>query len=357
MGNAGSVPATYDAPARGITVMLVVLTTLSMLSRTVSRRLQGASFGIDDGCVIIAYIINLGVLITALLEITLGAVDLPRLSKWTPDEKLYSKNLTLSFGILYTLAIIIVKISVLFLYRRIFTMNERWFRIGWWANFIILMPCYTVFTFTLTGLQVTRGLQFGHNDISRYAALVSGSINAVSDLLVLILPVGMVLRLMLPNREKAALLGIFSLGILATSISVMRTIRFQTKRDHHWNQAYSFYNDMISTSTESSTGLMCVCLTVIKPLLRKSRDLAVSSTRNLLSSASRSYRSKGRSTGSASIHSDNISLHSRKHKNDGITAIRQYDVQTKDLAKGITQTDVVLEDAHTWESVARHRGL
>jgi|TARA_R110002003_G_scaffold40_10_gene2716 hypothetical protein len=117
-------------------------------------------------------------------------------------------------GVLYTLAIIAVKISVLFLYRRIFTVNVRWFQIGWWANFILLMPCYTVFTFTLLGLQVTNNLQFGKNNLSRYGSQVSGSINAFSDLSVLILPVGMVSTLLLPRREKAAILGIFSLGLM-----------------------------------------------------------------------------------------------------------------------------------------------
>ncbi|KAF2026972.1 hypothetical protein EK21DRAFT_91974 [Setomelanomma holmii] len=272
-----------------------------------------------------------------LQQIKHGAVNLPKLAKLKPAQKIENANLnsheiSVALGVLYTLAIITVKISVLFLYRRIFTVNIRWFQIGWWANFVLLMPCYTVFTFTLLGLQVERGLAFGKNPLSKYGSLISGSLNAFSDLSVLILPIGMVSTLLLPRREKAAILGIFSLGLIATSISIMRTARFQIKREHKWNAAYSFYNDMILTSAECSVGLMCVCLMVVKPILRATRDFAITSTRSLLSFGSGSG-SHGRSTGS-SVRSDNISLQSRRPPKDGITAVYEYDVQSKASGAG-----------------------
>jgi hypothetical protein len=56
MGNAGSVPAVYDEPARGITVLLLVLTTVCVIARMSSRSLQGLKLGIDDFMTLLAFV-------------------------------------------------------------------------------------------------------------------------------------------------------------------------------------------------------------------------------------------------------------------------------------------------------------
>ncbi|EHL02344.1 hypothetical protein M7I_1598 [Glarea lozoyensis 74030] len=56
------------------------------------------------------------------------AFSLPALRKSTSEEQLYLKRVTVALGILYAVSLLFTKISVLFLYRRIFTMNTRWFR-------------------------------------------------------------------------------------------------------------------------------------------------------------------------------------------------------------------------------------
>jgi hypothetical protein len=56
MGSAGSVPAVYDDPARRVTILFIVLTTLAIISRGISRHLQRAKLGIDDVLVYVAYV-------------------------------------------------------------------------------------------------------------------------------------------------------------------------------------------------------------------------------------------------------------------------------------------------------------
>lgn len=119
-------------------------------------------------------------------------------------------------GFLYTFAIIFVKVSVLLLYRRIFTLQEKWFQICWWANLIVLVPCYITTALTLTGLQLSmsNSNKWGKNNLSRYGSLVLGIVNAVSDIAVLMLPVAMVWRLIMSKRERVAIVGIFALGLV-----------------------------------------------------------------------------------------------------------------------------------------------
>ncbi|PVI03033.1 hypothetical protein DM02DRAFT_626253 [Periconia macrospinosa] len=306
MGSANSIPAVYDQPARIITIMFTVLTALSMAARIISRRLQKAKLGYDDISVYIAYFFNVALQIMCYLNVSEGAANLPSYAKLTtPDAIERRKWFHISLGIAYTVAMITLKISILLLYRHVFAVHSRWFSVGWWGNFLLIMPCYTVSTFTLLGLQ-TSGTRFGTTDLSRYGSIGIGSFNALSDLLVLILPIGMVWQLTLPKREKAAVVGIFMFGLLATAISIVRTVRFQTKREQKWNAAYGFYNDMMLTLAENSVGIMCACFLVIKPFLRASRDLVTAGTRNLISLAS----------GTRS-----------RHSRDGVLAVYEYDIR------------------------------
>ncbi|KAF2198553.1 hypothetical protein GQ43DRAFT_443243 [Delitschia confertaspora ATCC 74209] len=348
MGSAGSVPAVYDKPARSVLWMLVTVTSLAVASRLLSRRIQRAKLALDDYLTVVAYVINLGELVTGLLEVSHGATSLPRLAKMNLEEKLYLKNVTIALGILYSLAILSIKISVLFMYRRIFTLNSRTFRIGWWANLLFLIPCWTVLVFTFLGMQVSpRRTSFGYDKLSKVGSPLVGALNALSDLTVLLLPIGIVWKLTLPRREKAAVMGLFSLGMLGTAISIMRAARFNVRNVHHWNAAYAFYNDMILTTTETSVGLLCTCLTVIKPLVRKTRDIAIYSTTQFSDLLSlRSKRSKG-SVNSGSVRSRN-SQGSYFRSGEGIKQTRQFDVDTVALASTDSH-NIALDPLRAWE--------
>lgn len=114
------------------------------------------------------------------------------------------------------LAIITIKLSVLFLLRRIFTMNTQWFRIAWWANVLFLFPCYAVIAFTFLGLQLEPQHQSlrTNNILGRVSTSLIGGLNAFSDLTVLAMPILMVSKLMLPARERIGIVALFSLGLL-----------------------------------------------------------------------------------------------------------------------------------------------
>ncbi|KAF2728641.1 hypothetical protein EJ04DRAFT_516464 [Polyplosphaeria fusca] len=356
MGSAGSKPADYESEARGITVMLIVLTTVAIASRLTARYFQPVRTGSDDYAVVLGYLLNLGLLITILLVAKYGGFSLPRMAKLSKAEAATLKNTTYALGFMYTFAIIVIKISVLSMYHRVFTFNERWFRIGWWANFVLIFPCYTVTSITLTAWQVANSEKFGANNISKYASYALGSVNAISDVLVLVLPVIMISRLHLPSRERAAVMGIFLLGLIATSISIMRVARFRIKRDHHWNAAYSFYNDSMTSAAETSVALICVCLIVIKPLLRKTRDVAawgVASLVSLISQGSSGRRSqRSKTSGVSSIRSARGTIRSRKQGNSG--AVQEYDVEAlpgkpSSSKPSSSNDEIALVEMRPWE--------
>lgn len=50
-------------------------------------------------------------------------------------------------------------------------------------------------------------------------------------------------------------------------MSIVRGTIFFINRDHRLNDAYSNYLDIVLTATESSAGLMCACLPLMKPIV------------------------------------------------------------------------------------------
>ena len=142
----------------------------------------------------------------------------------------------------------------------------------------------------------------------------------------------------------------------ATLISIMRVARFRIKRDHHWNAAYAFYNDSMTSATETSVALICVCLIVMKPLLRKTRDIATLGVASLVSlisqgsSGRRSQRSKASRVDS--MRNSRGIIHSQKHGNNG--AEHEYNIEAlpgkpSSSKPSSSNDEIALVEMHPWE--------
>lgn len=264
MGANNFLPAAHDAPAYGILILDVVLTTAALAGRMVSRRLMKASLSIDDSLAYIAYLANLGLLISGLLLTASGALDLDEVSRQTDQEKRFTRSAYNSLAVLYVFSITFIKLSILFMYRRIFTMLTRWFRYSWWA-ILTLTILWTITCVVLLALQASGKLP--KSGFSRLGISITGVVNAFTDILLLGLPAAMISRMRLAARLKVALISIFLIGGIASIVSIVRGTVFFINRAHQLDEAYSNYLDIVLTATESSAGLMCACLPLMKPLV------------------------------------------------------------------------------------------
>ena len=125
-----------------------------------------------------------------------------------------------------------VKLSLLFLYRRLFLVHQKWLRTAWWANIIYavlwavgsmgfyLFQCWPVqwywmryyrryqspeHPFTMTGQCKATTVQ--HVALPLIFGLFS-------DVALLFLPLTAILSLQVSRRKKMGLAGIFSVGTL-----------------------------------------------------------------------------------------------------------------------------------------------
>lgn len=151
----------------------------------------------------------MGLLISGMILTGFGALDLAKVSIEDEQQKHFVSATYSSLAILYISAITFIKLSILFLYRRTFTMFETWFRCAWW----ILLNLILLWTSTCIILLALQGAgKMPKSGFSRLGISTTGIINAFTDLLLLVLPSIMITKLKLQKKQKIALILIFGIG-------------------------------------------------------------------------------------------------------------------------------------------------
>lgn len=110
---------------------------------------------------------------------------------------------------LYVCSITFIKLSILFFYRRTFTLLERWFQLAWWATLVLVM-LWAITCIVLIALQDTGALP--KTSFSRLGISTTGLVNGLSDIILMILPAIMISRMHLHRKQKTAIIGIFMIG-------------------------------------------------------------------------------------------------------------------------------------------------
>ena len=119
--------------------------------------------------------------------------------------------------VLWASALAAVKLSLLLLYVRIFSIRKfrlaaygvMPFVLGWWLSVLLeeLLLCRPL------AYNWDKSINGSCGNLSA-AYLAAGILNLLSDVSVLVLPIPIVLNLHLPLRSRIALMAIFSVGLL-----------------------------------------------------------------------------------------------------------------------------------------------
>ena len=122
-----------------------------------------------------------------------------------------------------------IKLSLLFLYRRLFLVHQKWLRIAWWANLIYvlawafgatgfyLFQCWPVQWYWLRYYRkfdptYTKTGQCDATTVQHVALpLIFG---LISDIALLFLPITAIAKLQITRQKKVGLAGIFGIGAL-----------------------------------------------------------------------------------------------------------------------------------------------
>ena len=131
----------------------------------------------------------------------------------------FSRQLIFSLQILYNAAHFAIKSSILLLYRNIFTLNNRPFRLAWISIFVYVTLCFIigVIIVVVQCIPTSYAWEVALGAKGRCVNLVGAEIGngatlAAADIMLLILPMPDLWSLRIALKQKLQICGIFALG-------------------------------------------------------------------------------------------------------------------------------------------------
>ncbi|EQL32338.1 hypothetical protein BDFG_05471 [Blastomyces dermatitidis ATCC 26199] len=310
--------STPGHPHRGwdlwiVSTTMVIVAGLFVCARLIGRYIRGG-FQIDDYMIIAALINSIMLSISENMAVAHGygrhAFDL------TKEEKILALKWVFAAQVFYKIVITLAKMSILFLYMRIFYI-ERYMR---WAciSLTIFIGVHGI-AFVLTTIwQCDPMAGFwdksipGFHCVNNHQFWLSFSvINISTDVVILVLPVQAVLRLKRRCREKSGLVLVFSLGAFICVTSIIRVTTLASSsisKDVTWAAIPATIWSVI----ECNTGIICACLPMIRQPLSIIFPFLTASSSNNGSAArdlpfpSQGANMKGLSHATHSTHSANF---------------------------------------------------
>ncbi|KAL8785994.1 MAG: hypothetical protein Q9195_008405 [Heterodermia aff. obscurata] len=259
----------------GGSIVLIAVASTAVTMRLVARRMKRLSWEADDYLIVVALTFAYAMFIALLFCIQNGLgkhVHGPDLAYVGDAEKaLYV------FEDIFPICTAATKISILCLYKRIFTTRNRTFayalyvvgglQIAWAIAgfFTTIFQCLPINALWLPAEGIMpKGKP---RCIKLIPALLGlASTNTMLIAAVLILPIPMVWSLQMPIKQKVAICGIFVLGcadLVAAIVRCVLTGRVVTPTSVLWAEASA----VMLSFAEPCVGILCACLPVMRPLL------------------------------------------------------------------------------------------
>ncbi|KAI6084699.1 hypothetical protein F4821DRAFT_242130 [Hypoxylon rubiginosum] len=181
--------------------------------------------------------------------------------------------------VVYTLTVVMVKLSTLSFYWRLFA-SKRSIRIPIWI-LVSIVSAWGIAVLLITFFQCSppRAFWDRYDPIHALAPgdyscsvntnnfFIGNSIpNIVSDACIVFLPLPYIWSLQMRRAQKIALGGIFLLGIFVTIISGVRLLFILTVDVTSPDITWNFSDTIIWTNTEGNLAIVGCCLPLLKPI-------------------------------------------------------------------------------------------
>ncbi|KAI1843271.1 hypothetical protein JX265_012156 [Neoarthrinium moseri] len=312
-----------------------ILSTAAVLLRVYSRYILLRAFDKDDAVIVggLVFLLatsvaiglechyGLGTHISTVAEedvvpyLKVGLATISGLDLRSQLQAFYVSTIT------YSVAIYLVKISIILQYCRIFK-DTRFYTVSY-AMMIGLSVWTVVMGFLLTFICVPVSL-FWEPDtpgtcMNRLALWLSiAVINMATDITCFVMPIPSILRLQMRKNQKIFLAGIFALALCPCAISAYRIQTLSAaaqSSDSTWDNALA----AIWTFVELSTGTIAACLPTFRPVMARlmPRVFSFSSPRGYAQNSESARRQYAISRHSTYIHmrGKNSSKHDTASRN------------------------------------------
>ncbi|KAK0511558.1 hypothetical protein JMJ35_006131 [Cladonia borealis] len=248
--------------------VLLPLAVIAVVARFIARRLCRAHIGLDDYMIVVALLAAIGEATGALLCVANGGAK----HAVTVKDPIKLNKLILVTEAFYIPGVTAVKLSALLLYRRIFP-SKNFRRILWIVGGAII--CYTIPQPPILIFQCVpisgawdpavhiRAKCVPLNDI--FTAF--GSLNVVTDIITLSLPLPLIWRLQINKVQKFQLFGTFLLGYFVCVVSIIRVLKIKqlSPTDPGWTDV----DPCVWSLVEVCVAIVCACLPTFRVLFNR----------------------------------------------------------------------------------------
>ncbi|EAW07822.1 uncharacterized protein ACLA_025390 [Aspergillus clavatus NRRL 1] len=256
-----------------VAVAFLVLGTVAVILRFVSRRIGRVGWHHDDIFIVAGWIFYVAFIAVAIGDVHYGGVGLHQVRVMAIDPVMLTNwaKFLLAIAFIYIFAVILPKLAVLSLYISIFS-RHRLSRLTCYitgalmigncigcaaAGFAVCTPLRKLWEPSVQGHCLNINAWF------RYSRIV----NIASDVVMLVLPIPHVVRLQSTIRLKVGLLITFllgSVGLIAGLIALFAVSTTNAVSDNTWSAALL----LIWTMVELGMYLVASCLISYQPLAK-----------------------------------------------------------------------------------------
>ncbi|KAI1378700.1 hypothetical protein F4677DRAFT_376169 [Hypoxylon crocopeplum] len=302
-------------------IIPLVFASLIVLGRLYSRLLLKNQWW-DDGFILVAWLFAVAVVTIVGVETEYGLghkfSNIPL--------RLRPVGIRLSYATIscYQACLVLTKISILFFYLRILKLPYQ--RILVFITMGCVVTYGTVFfllTFFLCNpVENTYEFNIRVGQCLAYYPILTASavLHTVTDLWLIGLVLPHILKMHLPIRQKVALAFVLTLGIFVACASLTRMAvawEFLNPKYAQWD-SLSF---AIWTTLESSLGLVCASVPMLKPLVRQLMGRKASSKPDTLKNVPRTRPQDRRINQFNQFNSDATTLFTRGEGDDGAISL------------------------------------
>ncbi|KAK1760623.1 major facilitator superfamily domain-containing protein [Echria macrotheca] len=278
-------------PDRGPAVFAVTTATLVLASIFVAARLVSRigivrSVSWDDYIIVLAWLISFFLCLTIDFGTKrgLGRHD----ENISPDDMPGLRMCEYVFSILYNPALMSFKTSILIFYLRLAKNTQKILRLASWIVLSIVLTAGTILTFmNIFQCQPTSSAWDMGVRAEKCVPLLteficSAPVNITTDLAIMALPIPVITSMRLPPRQKTILVITFALGFFVTVVDVVRiyylqqaitfaptgsssdtSAMFGQSAGFSWNASLS----LMWSAVEVNVGITCACIPTLKPLI------------------------------------------------------------------------------------------
>ncbi|PGG99924.1 hypothetical protein AJ79_08361 [Helicocarpus griseus UAMH5409] len=260
-----------------VAISFSIIPTLAVVLRLIARRISRRALDASDYCIIAACIFTVAlesVSITGVIQCGIGyghTTDVAMQYGLEPITKLLKLLIPLQF--LWALSLSFCKVSILLVYIKVFPVpmviwvgRGTMAFIAAWALATIIAGCVICRPFAFNWDQTIPGGKCGNQVLS---FTVTGVLNLITDVMVLVLPLPHLYKLQMRLYKKLVLIAVFSIGILTCVVSGIR-INTLSSMDF-LDITFSIPPANIFSGLEPSVAVTLACIPLLRPLLRRGK--------------------------------------------------------------------------------------